>query len=129
MQKYLHFCILHRFEVILLDVLTTSNRIKLLCKSNGVTVKTLLESTDINRNFIYDLKRSGRIPSVDKFERIADYLDCSVDYLLGRSPTPERDGGSFSPALQQLLDAADGLTNEEIVKSVEYMRFLRACRK
>lgn len=72
-----------------MDVLTTSIRIKSLCKSKGVTVKTLLESTDINRNFIYDLEKSGRIPSADKFERIADYLDCSVDYLLGRTDNPE----------------------------------------
>lgn len=89
LQIFLYFYVLHKFEVILLDVLITSNRIKSLCKSNGITVKTLLESTNINRNFIYDLEKSGRIPSADKFERIADCLSCSVDYLLGRTDNPE----------------------------------------
>jgi len=93
LQIFLYFYILHKFEVILLDVLITSNRIKSLCKSNGITVKTLLESTNINRNFIYDLEKSGRIPSADKFERIADCLGCSVDYLLGRTDVPEVNRG------------------------------------
>ena len=37
---------------------------------------------------VYDLEKSGQIPSADKLERIADYLDCSVDYLLGRTDNP-----------------------------------------
>ena len=48
----------------------------------------MLESCDINRNFMYDLK-NNKIPASDKLEAIADYLDCSVDYLLGRTDNPE----------------------------------------
>lgn len=72
-----------------MDVLSTSQRIKTLCKEKKVTIKALLEATNINRNFIYDLEKGGQIPSADKFERIADYLGCSVDYLLGRTDNPE----------------------------------------
>ena len=72
-----------------MDVLTTSARIKDLCKIKGISIKDLLAYTDINRNFIYDLEKSGKIPSADKFIRIADYLGCSVDYLLGRTENPE----------------------------------------
>ena len=61
-----------------MDVLTTSARIKARCKAQ----------TQINRNFIYDLEKGGQIPSAEKLERIADYLDCSVDYLLGRTDNP-----------------------------------------
>lgn len=71
-----------------MDILTTTLRIKTLCREKNVAIKNMLEQTDINRNFMYDLK-SGQIPSADKFERIADYLDCSVDYLLGRTDKPE----------------------------------------
>lgn len=55
----------------------------------------MLEDIKINRNFIYDLEKSGAIPSADKFARIANYLDCSVDYLLGKTekPTPENESG------------------------------------
>lgn len=71
-----------------MDTLTTASRIKGLCKEKKIAIKNMLEHTDINRNFMYDLK-IGQIPSADKFERIADYLDCSVDYLLGRTENPE----------------------------------------
>ena len=42
----------------------------------------------IHKKNIYDLEKGGQIPSAEKLERIADYLDCSVDYLLGRTDNP-----------------------------------------
>ena len=59
-----------------MDVLTTSARIKARCKAQKISVKNLLEQTQINRNFIYDLEKGGQIPSAEKLERIAD----SVSY-------------------------------------------------
>ncbi len=66
-----------------------ADKIRELCKKAGITVKELLEQCRINRNFIYDLEKRGQAPSADKLERIADYLDCSVDYLLGRTDIVE----------------------------------------
>ena len=67
---------------------STANLIKSICKLRKTPIKTLLEECSINRNFIYDLERKDAAPSADKIERIADYLDCSVDYLLGRTDNP-----------------------------------------
>ena len=66
-----------------------ANTIKTLCKSKKITVKSLLENCSINRNFMYDLEKKAQAPSADKLEAIADYLDCSVDFLLGRTNKPE----------------------------------------
>lgn len=71
-----------------MDNLQLAQKIKILCKSKKITVKSLLESCGINRNFIYDLEKKTQAPSADKLESIANYLDCSVDYLLGRTDTP-----------------------------------------
>ena len=65
-----------------------AERIKHLCKQKKVTVLSVLLACDVNKNFIYDLEKGGSSPSADKLYRIADYFDCSVDYLLGRSDTP-----------------------------------------
>lgn len=65
-----------------------SNKLKLLCKQRKLPIKSLLESANINRNFIYDLEHKEAAPAADKLERIADQLDCSVDYLLGRTDNP-----------------------------------------
>lgn len=72
-----------------MDNMTTSALIKKLCKAKNVSVKKLLESCQINRNFIYDLEHKEAAPTSDKMERIADYLNCSVDYLLGRTDVPQ----------------------------------------
>lgn len=72
-----------------MDVLTVSERIKSRSKDLGFTVKSLLEAANVSRGFVYDLEKRNCIPSADKLERIADCLDCSVDYLLGRTDKPE----------------------------------------
>ena len=66
----------------------TATIIKTLCKHKKLTIKTLLEECNINRNFMYDLEKKDQTPAADKLEQIADYLDCSVDYLLGRTDNP-----------------------------------------
>lgn len=71
-----------------------SNRIKQQCKSSNLAVKTLLEKCNMNRNTIYDLENKGSFPSSDKLSRIADCLNCSVDYLLGRTDVPEVNYGT-----------------------------------
>ncbi|EHE96310.1 helix-turn-helix domain-containing protein [Enterocloster citroniae] len=65
-----------------------ANIIKELCKTKKITIKNLLELCDINKGFIYDLEHKQASPSCDKISKIADYLDCSVDYLLGRTDNP-----------------------------------------
>ena len=66
-----------------MDVLTTSARIKARCKAQKISVKNLLEQTQINRNFIYDLEKGGQIPSAEKLERIAEWRGGGVECRLG----------------------------------------------
>lgn len=65
-----------------------ATRIKEQCKQHGIAVAKLLESCDVRKGLIYDLEKRDKSPTVDTISRIADYFDCSVDYLLGRSDTP-----------------------------------------
>lgn len=64
-----------------------SDKIKLLAKSNKVSVKKLLEDVGLGFNTMSNMKKS--MPKADNLAKIADYLDCSVDYLLGRTDNPE----------------------------------------
>ena len=63
--------------------------IKELCKQNGISISLLLNECSLTKSFIYDLEKRSTSPSCEKITRIADYLDCSVDYLLGRTDNPE----------------------------------------
>lgn len=59
-----------------------------IAKPMGLTKNKLLLNAGLNKS-VFDNFKKGRIPSVDKIHIIADYLDCSVDYLLGRTDNPE----------------------------------------
>ena len=60
-----------------------AQRIKQQVKNNGSTVKQLCGDLEIGINALSRLA-SGEKMSYQTFTQIADYLDCSVDYLLGR---------------------------------------------
>lgn len=64
-----------------------AERIKSLSKAKGISVKKLLEDVGLGFNTMANMKTS--MPKSDNLARIADYLDCSVDYLLGRTDNPE----------------------------------------
>lgn len=63
--------------------------IKARCKDKGIAVSTLLAECGIRKGLIYDMEKRDWTPSAEILEKIADYLDCSVDYLLGRTENPE----------------------------------------
>ena len=44
----------------------------------------MLMEANLSTSLIDNMKR-GRNPSIDRIYQLAEYLDCSVDYLLGRS--------------------------------------------
>ncbi len=65
------------------------NTLKSLCKIKGTTITTLLEDCSLRKSLVYDIEKRNAKPSVEIVETIADYFDCSVDYLLGRTDNPE----------------------------------------
>lgn len=62
--------------------------IKQRAKEKKVVIKTMLEELGLGSNTMSAMYHGKTIAS-DSLARIADYLDCSVDYLLGRTDNPE----------------------------------------
>ncbi len=89
-----------------MDNIQIAKKIKQLCKSKNITVKTLLDDCNIGRGFIYNLEKRQQIPLADKLELIADYLDVSVDYLLGRTDEPQSIYVTSTISKQDLRDFA-----------------------
>lgn len=65
-----------------------AERIKAQAKTRKITLKVMLKDLELGINAISEFSR-GLGMSCISLARIADYLDCSVDYLLGRSNAPE----------------------------------------
>lgn len=62
--------------------------IKSRAKATGIQLKDMLFELQLNKNTLSNMY-NGSMLKGDSLARIADYLDCSVDYLLGRTDKPE----------------------------------------
>ena len=65
-----------------------AKRIKSFAKEKNVSLKDLLAACNLGSNTFSHMLH-GRSMAFDSLAKIADYLDCSVDYLLGRTDKPE----------------------------------------
>lgn len=63
--------------------------IKALAKSKKISIGKMLSDCELNKNSLSTMQSGGYLPRVETLALIADYLDCSVDYLLGRTDNPE----------------------------------------
>lgn len=63
-------------------------RIKNRAKERDVLIRDMLTDCGLNINAISQISDKKGLSSFS-LARIADYLDCSVDYLLGRTGNPE----------------------------------------
>lgn len=62
--------------------------IKSIAKSKNITIKEMLTNCKLSINTLSSMQSGGYFPRVEALAKIADYLDCSVDYLLGRTDNP-----------------------------------------
>lgn len=78
-----------------------AERIKALAKSRNLSVKVILEQAGLGFNTMSNMKNS--MPKADNLAKIADCLNCSVDYLLGRTDVPDVNTGKS--LIDQEVDA------------------------
>lgn len=62
-------------------------RLEELCNINKISMNKMLIESKAGERLYYNIK-SGSEPSVDKIEKIADFFNVSVDYILGRTDNP-----------------------------------------
>lgn len=63
-----------------------AERIKTVAKSQNISIKQLMNEVGLGFNTMSNMKTS--MPKSDNLAKIADRLNCSVDYLLGRTENP-----------------------------------------
>lgn len=59
-----------------------AERIKTAANIQNTPLGTMFSEIGISNNTLHNMKTS--MPKADTLAKIADFLDCSVDYLLGR---------------------------------------------
>lgn len=109
--------------------------IKNLCKEKSITISSLLKESNIRKSLIYDMEKRDKTPSAEILEQIADYLDCSVDYILGRTELSETANTSSSDVqnkptsdnMYNAQDAADRIKLKAKEKNIHVKKLLEEC--
>lgn len=80
--------------------------IKKTAKNSNAVLKTVFEECGLNSNTMSALYHDKSI-AFDSLAKIADNLDCSVDYLLGRTNDPQSHKAKSSNSVNGNYNAVD----------------------
>lgn len=102
------------------------HRVTNLAKQKKISISSLEKSAELPNGTIYNWKNSK--PNIEYVSRVAGVLNTTVDYLVGRTNTPNSD---FESSPVDILDdetilAFDGMeiSEEDKEKLREYARFI-----
>lgn len=65
------------------------DKFKALCDRHSITPSRAAQKIGLNKSTVTGWKNLGSSPRYEVIEKIADYFDISVDYLLGKDTTPD----------------------------------------
>lgn len=71
-------------EETLYEVLPFSTRLRALLKEYGVSQERLKRELPVSSSVIYKWLKGISQPTTDSLISLANYFDCSIDYLIGR---------------------------------------------
>lgn len=98
---------------------TFEERLRQLRKEKGLSQKELAEALNVANTTVSIWERGLRKPEMDTLEKVRNYFDVSLAYLLGEN-TGERAGKSSVTFAQRLkeLRVESGLTQEELAEKL-----------
>lgn len=85
------------------------SRLKKVRESRGLSQGDLAKKTGLQPSAVSHFETSTRSPSFDNLRRLADALNVSTDYLLGRTA----EAGVAGPAVGRLFRHGQNLTDED----------------
>lgn len=90
--------------------MTTFDRLKKLCEEQKISIVELEEKLDFGKNSLYGWKK--KVPNGANLEKVADFFNVSVDYLLGRTDKryydlTEKDELAIQRELKKIINGDD----------------------
>ncbi len=70
------------------DTKLTVDQIKKTAKTKNISIGEMLSCCKLSKNALSSMQSRGSWLQANNLAKIADELDCSVDYLLGRTDNP-----------------------------------------
>ena len=91
-----------------------------ICLKHGTKPNPVAKEIGISSGILTKWKNTGALPNGETLIKLADYFDCSVDYLLGRHLS----SSSLTPSQQRLVEFSKSLTDEEVEKVLNIIQFV-----
>ncbi len=98
-------------------------KIKELAERQKLSIRSLEEKLGYGNGTIRRWEK--QVPGVDKVQKVADYFNVSVDYLLGREDTAEVNDDHLKVVAAHIDDDA---TEEEINEILNFIDFVQSKR-
>lgn len=93
-----------------------------LLRKKGISKNKMLTDLNLGKNSFVNWEKRGTIPGGDTLNKIAEYFNVSIDYLLGNETTDRQlEGVEFA-----LMSESEGLTEDQKQDVLKYIRFLKA---
>ena len=93
-------------------------KVEFLCLAKGIKPTNACKECGVGTSFLPDIKR-GRVPSVDKFEKLAHYLETIVSDLLGEVG-PKNLAIQDQPYLVMRYNSLPPKVQEEVMAFIEF---------
>jgi transcriptional regulator with XRE-family HTH domain len=98
-------------------------RLAKLRKGKKLTQEQLAKNVGITRSALSQYETGARTPDYEIVQRLAEYFDVSIDYLVGRTGEPKtmNDKTEKHPAekLREYIDM--GMSNDDIKKRMDFV--------
>lgn len=102
------------------------NNIELLRRQKGLSTKELADIIGVSASAVSQWENGAKNPRKDKLEKLADALDTSVDFLLGKKESPAQE---MDRTEQQIWNIVKDLTPGEKKHVLSYLAGLTASRE
>ena len=105
--------------------------LRLLRETLGISQTELGKKIGVARSTICQYESGRREPDNETLQRLADFFNVSVDYLLGREQPVEKQEISVpdKDVMVAFQDGAENLTQEDIDDVVKFIEFLKNKKK
>lgn len=88
-------------------------RVKQLAELNDISITELQKVLGLGKTSLYKWNYEDKIPKIDKFIKIADYFNVSVDYLLCRTDRPEMRTPVYKPSTYRIAQILEAMPLED----------------
>lgn len=95
--------------------------VSVLLNEKGISINKMLCDLNLGKGTFATWKKRGTIPKGDILQKIADYFDVSVDYLLGNTAEQEKD---LSEDERELLGLLRQLSDDDLTTALKLVKLM-----